>query len=285
MTARRREHAMTRLLFVASAAAGLLLGAALAFPAARQVQLRYRVRAGDRFNLHVTLRGTVTTQTADRPPTQRNVYYELDAVQTIEGAEAGDAFTVRVQPLPERARLLVDGQAQAVDRTMLPASITRMSRQGEILALQYGAREGTGPIPASLIPITGLMNALPALPARRVSAGARWPLLPKAAEPGFRGDAALSGFEVVQQRECARLEIHSANSSALDRQLVDTLASQGFGLEGRTQVDSELYFAVDVGWPVAGTGHTVYEAVLKREKRVVSLTRYDFQTRFEVRLP
>ena len=126
----------------------------------------------------------------------------------------------------------------------------------------------------------GISSTFPGFPERKIEVGDFWRLPSIAPEIEYEGFGELLGFEQVEGRPCARMQIRSTMPATMPQELDRDLARQGLSIQGAVRSDMTQFFDLVTGWPVSGNGKTTYEVTVLRNEEKLSHTTYDFDVDF-----
>ena len=250
-------------------------------------QLAYRVQPGNEFTTHIVMAGRMVTEDLGQgggAGSENALKYELESVQSVLPADKPDTFITRITTKPENVVILVDGIRQDAGLGAFPETAIEMTRQGDIIGLDDRAQRHEASAEGGLLTLMGVRNSFPRLPDRAVRVGERWDLLPSHAEEGFEGSVHFIGLQNVQGLQCAVLHVHSRLPLTLPRELAEGFAREGVDFQGWIETDMEQCFALDMGWPIRGEGHTAYDTKSIKDGETVSHTTFHLDVSFEVPL-
>jgi hypothetical protein len=247
------------------------------------LQLRYNVQPGDEFRTRVAIEGKMATevfQMGGVRGSEELLTYELTSVQKIESVAEDGTFVARIEPIPGTVTMSIDGKPQEVDPELLPEVLLRMTRLGEVVELKYLTASTEIALGREIFDFTGISNTFPIFPEEEIEIGDSWELTPTTRDTGLEGTAKLLGFERVQGYECAIIQIRSSKPISIPEELKGSFARQGLSVNGKIEIDVTQFSELEKGWPLNGSGNTIYEATLFKNGEEISRTMYSFHVSF-----
>lgn len=247
------------------------------------LQLRYNVQPGDAFEMHITLEGKIVTEVYRQQgvdEAEKLVKYELATMQKVESIEEEGILVVRMDPIPETVSISVDGNPLHIEGEVIPKTIFRMTKLGEIVEMQYLTPLNRILLGPEVFDFTSITHVFPKYPEETIEIGSRWRQSPAVPETGIEGVINLVGIEEINGLPCAIIQIHSSMPISFPNEQEKGLTRQGLRLQGRIEKNMELSIGLETGWPLSGNGKMNYMVTLFRDEEKLSQTIYNLDVSF-----